>query len=65
MNRERTVSDPNKTQTELDETPAKDDAPRESFAERIRPFILIFLLVFLPIALFHAFTQYIDRKSVV
>ena len=52
------ISDPNKHQTELAGTPAKDDAPRESFAERIRPFILIFLLVFLPIALFHAFTDY-------
>ncbi len=59
---ERTIlmpmSYPNKTQTELAGAPAKDDMPRESLADRIRPFILVFLLVVLPIALFHAFTQH-------
>ena len=44
-------------QTELDETPANDDMPRWSFAERIRPFILVFLLL-LPFVLVHAFTDY-------
>ena len=52
------MSDPNKPQTELAGAPAKDDEPRESLAERIRPFILVFLLLFLPVALFHAFTDY-------
>jgi len=59
---ERTIlmpmSDPNKPQTKLAGAPAKDDAPRMPFIERIRPFVLIFLLVFLPVALFHAFTDY-------
>ena len=59
---ERTIllpmSDPNKPQTELAGAPAKDEAPRESLIDRIRPFILIFLLLFLPTALFHAFTDY-------
>ena len=32
--------------------------PRESLINRIRPFVLIFLLVVLPIALFHTFTDY-------
>ena len=45
-------------QTELAGAPAKGDMPRESLADRIKPFILIFLLVVLPIALFHVFTQY-------
>lgn len=48
----------NKPQTELAGAPAKDEAPRESLIDRIRPFILVFLLVFLPTALFHAFTEY-------
>ena len=52
------ISDPNKHQTELAGAPAKDEAPRESLIDRIRPFILIFLLLFLPTALFHAFTDY-------
>jgi len=52
------MSDPNKPQTELDETPAKDDAPRESLASRLKPFVLVFLLLFLPVALFHALTDY-------
>ena len=58
MNRERTMSDPNSPQTELAATPAKDDMPRESLADRIKPFVLLFLLVFLPVALFHAFMDY-------
>ena len=58
MNRERTMSDPNRPQTELAATPAKDDMPRESLADRIKPFVLLFLLVFLPVGLFHAFTDY-------
>ena len=58
MNGERTMSDPNKPQTELAGTPAKDDEPRESLASRLKPFILVFLLLFLPVALFHAFTDY-------
>ena len=45
-------------QTELAGAPAKDDEPREPFISRLKPFILVFLLVFLPIALFHAFTEY-------
>ena len=53
------MSDPNKPQTELDETPAKDDEPRESLASRLKPFFLVLLLVVLPIALFHAFTWYL------
>ena len=52
------MSDPNKPQTELAGTPAKDDEPRESLASRLKPFILVFLLLFLPVALFHAFTDY-------
>ena len=48
----------NKPQTELAGAPAKDEAPRESLIDRIRPFILIFLLLFLPTALFHALTDY-------
>ena len=52
------MSDPNKPQPELAATPAKDDAPRESLASRLKPFILVFLLLFLPVALFHAFTDY-------
>ena len=36
----------------------EDDAPRDSLIDRIRPFILVFLLVILPIALFHAFKEY-------
>ena len=48
----------NKPQTELAGAQAKDDAPRESLADRIRPFILVFLLLFLPVALFHALTDY-------
>ena len=59
---ERTIlmpmSDPNKPQTEFVATPAKDDMPRESFVSRLKPFILVFLLVVLPVALFHAFTDY-------
>ena len=58
MNSERTMSDPNRPQTELAATPAKDDMPRESLADRIKPFVLLFLLVFLPVALFYAFTDY-------
>ncbi len=52
------MSDPNKHQTELAGAPAEDDAPRESLASRLKPFVLIFLLVFLPVALFHAFMQH-------
>ena len=52
------MTDPNKPQTELAGAPAKDDMPRESLAERIRPFVLVLLLVVLPIALFLAFTQH-------
>ena len=48
----------NKPQTELAGAQAKDDAPRESLASRLKPFILVFLLLFLPVALFHAFTDY-------
>ena len=58
MNEERTMSDPNKPQTELAGAPAKDDAPRESLVSRLKPFFLVLLLVVLPIALFHAFTDY-------
>ena len=39
-------------------SPAEDDAPRDSLADRIRPFVLVLLLVVLPIALFHAFKEY-------
>lgn len=39
-------------------SPAEDDAPRDSFVSRLRPFALVLLLVFLPIALFHAFKDY-------
>ncbi len=35
-----------------------DDTPRGSLVDRIRPFVPVFLLVVLPIALFHAFTEY-------
>ena len=38
---------------------AENGAQRESLAERIRPFVLVFLLFALPVALYHAFTQYI------
>ena len=37
------MSDPNKHQTEPAEAPAKDDAPRESLASRLKPFVLILL----------------------
>ena len=40
------------------QSPTEDDAPRDSLIDRIRPFILVFLLVILPIALFHAFKEY-------
>ena len=49
---------PAKQRSEEDAVPPKDEMPRESLIDRIRPFILVFLLVFLPIALFHAFTDY-------
>ena len=39
-------------------SPAEDDAPRDSLIDRIRPFVLVLLLVVLPIALFHAFKEY-------
>ncbi len=48
--------------TELDDAPANDDAPRWSFAERIRPFIrlfLIFLLVGISVALSVAIPDYL------
>ena len=47
----------NKPQTELAGAQAKNDAPRESLIDRIRPFVLVFLLL-LPFVLFHAFTDY-------
>ena len=37
---------------------AKEDVPCDSLIERVRPFVLIFLLVLLPIALFQAFMDY-------
>ena len=52
------MSDPNKPQTVLAGAPAKDDMPRKSLASRLKSFVLIFLLVVLPFALFYAFTQY-------
>ena len=45
-------------QPEFAGAPAKDDAPRESLAEKIRPFVLVLLLVVLPVVLFYAFTQH-------
>ncbi len=47
----------NKPQTELAGAQAKDDEPRESLASRLKPFILVFLLL-LPFVLVHAFTDY-------
>ena len=58
MNGDYVMTDQNNHQTELAGAPAEDDVPRESFISRLKPFILIFLLVVLPIALFHAFTDY-------
>ena len=36
----------------------EDDAPRDSLIDRIRPFVLVLLLVVLPIALFYGFRDY-------
>jgi len=47
----------NKPQTELAGAQAKDDEPRESLASRLKPFILVFLML-LPFVLVHAFTDY-------
>ena len=50
----------NKADNQAGKAAAKDDAPRVTLIDRIRPFILVFLLVILPIALFHAFMDYMD-----
>ena len=52
------MTDPNNPQTGPAEVPTEDDAPRDSLIDRIRPFVLIFLLMLLPIALFQAFRDY-------
>ena len=40
------------------DSPAEDSAPRDSLIDRIRPFVLVLLLVVLPIALFYGFRDY-------
>ena len=52
------MSDSNNKKNEIAGAPAKDEKPHISPADRIRPFVQIFLLVVLPVALFLAFRDY-------
>ena len=45
-------------------TSQNDSAPRESFARRIKPFVLIVLVIFLPVTLLHVFIQYMYVGSI-